>query len=356
MRAQIDQRLPSIWQHRGLLAWLLAPASALFSAMLRLRTAAYAIGLAPSHHLPVPVIVIGNLYLGGTGKTPLTIELVRALGARGWRPGVVSRGYGRGGDEVRCVRPDDDPHSSGDEPLLIVRATNAPLAIGRRRMAAAHALLREHPDCDCIVSDDGLQHLVMARDLELAVIDARGLGNGWVLPAGPLRDPARRLASVDAIVAHEAAGAVPSWVTAPCFSMRSRLGAPWQLARPTLRRELAEFGSAQKTDGLRITAAAGIGVPARFFAMLRAAGLTIDELPLPDHYDFRIDPFASVAADCILITEKDAVKCSADERLRRDERIWVAPLAADIDPELIEFVLARLRQAQKEKLRGPAPA
>ncbi len=138
--------------------------------------------------------------------------------------------------------------------------------------------------------------------------------------------------------------------------MRSRLGTPWQLAQPSKRRDLAEFARAQQTDSMRITAAAGIGVPARFFAMLKTAGLSIDELPLPDHHDFRVDPFASVVADCVLITEKDAVKCGADARLKRDERIWVVPMAAEIDPELIEFVLTRMRPVQEETPHGSAPA
>lgn len=348
MRAAIERRLLSIWQRRGPLAWLLAPLSALYAALLLLRRAAYSSGLARAARLPVPVIVVGNLYLGGTGKTPLTIELVRALVARGRRPGVVSRGHGRRGDEVRIVRATDDPQTSGDEPVLIAQATGVPLAIGRRRVAAARALLSAHPQLDCIVSDDGLQHLALARALELVVVDARGLGNGWVLPAGPLREPARRLATVDAIVAHDADAVTLPQTQARRFTMRSRLGATWQISDPARRRTLSEFARAQQDSATRIAAAAGIGVPARFFAMLRGAGLAIDELPLPDHYDFRVDPFGQLAADCILITEKDAVKCAAVTNLRRDARIWVVPLIADIGPELVEFVLARLRPNNEE--------
>ena len=141
----------------------------------------------------VPVVVVGNLYVGGTGKTPLAIELVRALQRRGWRPGVVSRGYGGTARSARLVDAEATATEVGDEPLLIARATQAPVAVGSRRVAAARQLLRAHSDCDVIVADDGLQHLRLARDVEIALVDERGLGNGWLLPAGPLREPASRL-------------------------------------------------------------------------------------------------------------------------------------------------------------------
>ncbi len=159
--------------------------------------------------LDVPVVVVGNLYVGGTGKTPLTVELVRALIARGWRPGIVSRGYGARESAPRLVRPGDAARQVGDEPLLIVRATTAPLAIARRRAEAAQLLRAAHPECDVIVADDGLQHLQLARDMEIALLNYRGLGNGWMLPAGPLREPRSRLDRVDAIALNGIGAEVP---------------------------------------------------------------------------------------------------------------------------------------------------
>jgi len=354
--------LTAAWRRRGPLAWLLAPFAALYAGVLALRRGAYATGLARSRRLPVPVVVIGNLYVGGTGKTPLAIELLHALRARGWRPGVVSRGYGRTADDVRIVAAGDSAADVGDEPLLIAQAGNAPVAVGADRVQAAQRLLAAHPECDVIIADDGLQHLRLARDVQIAVVDERGLGNGWVLPAGPLREPAARLAHVDAIVLH---GAAPQDVPAlarlaagtPQFRMRSRLAPQLEsLAQPDRTLALADLVQQQRRDAaITVLAAAGIGVPQRFFAMLRAAGLAFDELPLPDHHDFHGDPFAGRRAIFILITAKDAVKCRRNDALRSDARIWIAPLVADIDAALADLVAARLTSLGKSP-HGPSPA
>jgi len=353
--------MSAAWRRRGLLAWLLAPFALLYAGVLALRRAAYATGLARSTRLPVPVVVIGNLYVGGTGKTPLAIELVRALRERGRRPGVVSRGYGRAAADVRLVAADDDAAAVGDEPLLIAQATAAPVAVGADRVQAAQRLLAAHPDCDVVVADDGLQHLRLARDVQIAVVDERGLGNGWVLPAGPLREPAAALARVDAVVLH---GAAPADVAVlarssapPQFPMRSRLAPQLQsLAQPGSTLALAELAQRQQRDAsISLLAAAGIGVPQRFFAMLRAAGLRCEELPLPDHYGFHNDPFAGSTASFILITAKDAVKCRRNDALRGDARIWIAPLVADVDAGLADLVAARLTTLGKTS-HGPSPA
>ncbi len=344
------------WQRRGVFAWLLAPASVLHYAFYHGRCALYALNLRRATRLDVPVVVIGNLYIGGTGKTPLTVELVRALTALGWRPGIVSRGYGALDSAPRLVLPADAARQVGDEPLLIVRATTAPVAIGKRRAQAAQLLRKAHPACDVIVADDGLQHLQLARDMEIALLNYRGLGNGWMLPAGPLREPRRRLDHVDAIVTN--GDAPPIAAAAPRYRMRTYLASAFALHQPNLRIELASLAAEQRAHGWRLTAAAGIGAPDRFFAMLRAAGLAIDELPLADHFDYLTNPFADCPADRILITEKDAVKCADNSSLASDSRLWVVPLVTEVDPALIDAVVARIssRKCARKKADGPSTA
>ena len=302
----------------------------------------------------VPVVVVGNLYVGGTGKTPLTIELVRSLQRRGWHPGIVSRGYGSTTRSPRLVDQDAAAAEVGDEPLLIARSTQAPVVVGVRRVAAARLLLRAHPDCDVIVADDGLQHRSLAREVELALVDERGLGNGWLLPAGPLREPAGRLECVDAIVLRSTTSN-PARGT-PGFEMQTHLADEiHRLGDRAHTMPLAELARRQAARSLSVTAAAGIGVPERFFAMLRTAGLTFEPLPLPDHYDFRDNPFARLQTHLVLITEKDAVKCERLEPVRKDARIWVVPLAATVDERLIDLVVARLTPHRKTA-HGPSTA
>jgi tetraacyldisaccharide 4'-kinase len=345
--ARAEALLTSAWQRRGPLAWSLAPLALLFGLVVAVRRAAYAARLLTATRLAVPVIVIGNLYVGGTGKTPLTIELVRALQRRGWTPGVISRGHG-GAEVVRCVSNASSAAEVGDEPLLIARATAAPVAVGRSRVAAGRTLLQKQPSCDVLIADDGLQHLRLARDVEIAVVDERQLGNGWLLPAGPLREPGRRLRSVDAIVLHQATR--PPVAGVACFALSSGIAVEFrQLSDPGKFMSLQHLVQRQRQEGLKITAAAGIGVPQRFFDMLRAAGLEVEPLPLPDHYGFQDNPFASSRAEVVLITEKDAVKCERIAALRDDPRLWVVPLHASIDAALVDFVVARLTSLP----RGP---
>jgi tetraacyldisaccharide 4'-kinase len=342
----LESSVTSAWQRRGLLAWLLSPLSLLYAGALALRRACYALGLVRVERVGVPVIVVGNLYVGGTGKTPLAIELVNALKRRGWRPAVVSRGYGTAARHARLVDPADAAADVGDEPLLIARATGVPVAVGRRRVQAARGVLSAHPDCDLVVADDGLQHWRLARDFEIALLDDRGLGNGWLLPAGPLREPAARLARVDAIVLRDTDGSAAGGP--PRFALRTRLAdTVRRLGDPAHTLPLAELGRRQAARALTITAAAGIAVPERFFALLRAAGLAIEPMPLPDHHDFRDNPFTALRTHLVLITEKDAVKCFGVEALRRDPRIWVAPLVATVDEALVELIDARLAPLRK---------
>jgi tetraacyldisaccharide 4'-kinase len=353
-RTRLQLTLVEAWQQRGMVAWLAAPAAAVHWLAGRALNLTYAVKLRRPVTLPVPVVVIGNLYVGGTGKTPLTLELVRALRARGWHPGIVSRGYGARSGSARLLAPGDTARDVGDEPLLLAQATGVPVAVGAERAAAARLLLAERPEVDLIVADDGLQHRALARDFEIALLHYRGLGNGWLLPAGPLREPRSRLDRVDAIVEH---GEVPVVAArAPRYAMQTRLTHAYALAEPGRRTDLARLATEQRERGWRILAAAGIGMPDRFFAMLRDAGLQIDEMPLADHYEFIINPFQGHCADRILVTEKDAVKCAANASLAADPRLWVVPLSTELDPRLVDAVIERLTQVARRTARGPSPA
>jgi tetraacyldisaccharide 4'-kinase len=347
-------RLERAWLRRGPLAWALLPLAALFGALAAARRALFRAGVLGATRLPVPVIVVGNIFIGGTGKTPLTIWLVDALRAAGYTPGVVSRGHGGADGAVRLVTPGASAQEVGDEPLLIARRARVPVMVGRQRAAAGLALLAAHPEIDVLVTDDGLQHYALQRDIEIVLFDARALGNGWLLPAGPLREPRTRRRDFTVVNLADAS-AQGRWVDVPGVSPT---GSPaWrmqlvgdvaeQLAAPHARLPLAAL-AAQADAGRRVVAAAGIGNPGRFFALLRAAGLAFAELPLPDHHDFLDDPFADLDADLILITEKDAVKCGQLEHLKHDPRLWVVPVTARLDAALAEQIV--------EKCRGCSPA
>ena len=348
--AKLESWIHRQWSHRGLVPCLLRPLSLIYNAVHagRMRSAA-------PRRLPVPVVVVGNIYVGGTGKTPVTIALVNALRARGWHPGVVSRGFGRDEEReqgVRLVLKDSLAREVGDEPLLIARESGAPTAVGRDRHAAATMLLRVHPEVDVVVSDDGLQHAALARDVELAVIGARGLGNGWTLPAGPLRDPPERLDRVDAIVLNTT-GDVTVASRTPRFAASSCFGACTHLSTGE-RTTIDELAHRLETSGGHALAAAGIASPGRFFAMVRAHDIDCRELELGDHYDFAENPFAGRTESLILITGKDAVKCMRIPEIKRDPRIWVVGLEVQLDPYLIDLVDAKLLGAYEKLNRRPA--
>ncbi|MEZ5608634.1 MAG: tetraacyldisaccharide 4'-kinase [Burkholderiaceae bacterium] len=295
-RAGLEQRLIRAWAGRGPLACALWPLSQLYRALLALRHALYRWQALKTERLPVPVVVVGNVIAGGAGKTPTTLAVVAHLQARGWRPGIVSRGHGRATTDVREVTADADPSAVGDEPLLLRRRAQVPVAVGRQRAAAGQALLAAHPEVDVLVCDDGLQHLALARDIEIAVFDARGIGNGWLLPAGPLREAWPR--PVDAVL----------WTEAPVAQRPAGFAA---------RRRLAEH--ARRADGVAVplaalqstplAAVAGIARPEAFFALLRQAGLTLAKtVALPDHYDFNSLSRLPNKGCTLICTEKDAAK------------------------------------------------
>jgi tetraacyldisaccharide 4'-kinase len=334
--SNLESTLTRAWLRRGPLACALWPVSLLFGTLASLRAGLYVAGVLKADKLPVPVIVVGNIFIGGTGKTPLTIWLVEALRAAGFTPGVISRGHGGADGAPRAVTAASDPRSVGDEPVLIARRANCPLVVGRRRADAARALLAARPDVDVLVADDGLQHYALARDIEILLFDSRGPGNGWLLPAGPLREPVSRPRDFTIVNTPDLTPELAAKVGGMPFRMQLAGGHAEPLAGGAPQ-PLAAF------RGRRIVAAAGIGNPGRFFAMLRAAGLEVGELPLPDHHDFQDEPFAGVDADIILITEKDAVKCGQIENLKNDPRLWVVPVTAQLDAALAEQIVEKCR-------------
>jgi tetraacyldisaccharide 4'-kinase len=332
--------LKRAWMRRGMLACALWPLAQVFHWLIAVRRVLYRSGVLKSARLPVPVVVVGNVFVGGTGKTPFVIWLVDELRRAGHTPGVVSRGYGATGEMARLVTPDSAPDVAGDEPLLIAQRVRCPVAVGRNRVDAARALLAAHPAVTVIISDDGLQHYALRRDIEIVLFDARGAGNGWLLPAGPLREPKSRRRDFTVVnAAHIPPDLPPAAVRMQLAGeMAERLADRSQ--RIPLRSLAGRAGGDQPP---RIAAAAGIGNPARFFSMLRQADLVFDEMPLPDHYRFGNDFFSNVSADIILITEKDAVKCSRIDTLRNDPRIWIVPVTAHIDGALAEKIVEKLR-------------
>ena len=327
-------RLARIWYSPGrtLTATLLLPLAWLFGAAAAMRRAAYRAGILRRTRLPVPVVVVGNITVGGSGKTPLVVALAEALRERGHRPGVVSRGYGRRTRDVREVRAADDARDVGDEALLLA-ATGAPTWIGADRPAAAQALLAAHPDVDVIVADDGLQHYALARDVELAVVGVRGLGNGALLPAGPLREPAARLAAVDAIVRL----ALDDAPTAHGYGVREFAMSHEAQAFVNLQSPARAFDPALLRHPAAV-AIAGIAHPERFFGTLRALGFLGTTHAFPDHHRYAAQELAFPGAPAVLMTEKDAVKC----RAFADPRAWMLPIRARVDPALVEFVLGRI--------------
>lgn len=335
MTHSAESVLTRAWLARGPLAVLLWPISLLFRLVAALRRTLYRSGALKSTRLSVPVVVVGNIFVGGTGKTPLTIWLVEHLRRAGFTPGVISRGYGARNLVPLAVTDTSMPEHVGDEPALIVRRAQCPLMIGRNRVAVAQALLAEYPEVNVIVSDDGLQHYALRRDVEIVLCDERGNGNGWMLPAGPLREPPSRRRDFTVVNGER----VPHGIPAPSVYMQLQGEVAQRLSDPAKSVPLRELAASAR----RITAAAGIGNPARFFSMLRHAGLSIDELPLPDHYDFAGNPFADIDADIILITEKDAVKCTQLDTINNDPRIWVVPVTARIDGALAERIVEKFR-------------
>lgn len=306
------------WWRRDQRPWHLWPVSLAYRAVVAGRRAMYRWGLLDSHEMPVPVIVVGNVVVGGAGKTPVVAAVVRHLRGRGLKVGVVSRGYGRDADKTGkrrraqkkalSVSHDSTASEVGDEPLMLARHTGAPVFVASRRVDAARALLQSHPDTDVIVADDGLQHLALARDIEVCVFDDRGAGNGWLLPAGPLREPWPRPCD---LVLHT--GCTPAF--------DGGFGASRALADHAVRADGTRIALANLV-GKPVVAIAGIAKPAEFFDMLSARGLWLDTVQaLPDHDDFSQWQPPADRSKALLCTEKDAAKL-----WKKAPEAWAVPL------------------------------
>lgn len=301
----------------------------------------YRCGVLRVEHLPVPVVVVGNISVGGVGKTPLVIHLARRLTALGWRTGIISRGYGgQGNAGVTEVFAESDPEQVGDEPVLVAQNTGCPVVTGADRVKAARAMLEAHPNIQVILSDDGLQHYRLGRFLELAVTSPDAELNGWPLPAGPMREPRSRLHSVDAVIVTSAVGAVLPVPTlgGTGAAYPSRFHAATRTADFASMVDHSQTRSPVSFSGLRLHAVAGIGHPQRFFDTLKRMGLEAEEHVFPDHHRYREDELC-FTGDAILTTEKDAVKL---RRLALALPVWVLPIEVSIEPDLAQFVVEKL--------------
>ncbi len=320
-----------IWIRRGPLARLLLPISWCFRLLLSLRRTLYRWGVFRSHRAQVPVIVVGNVIAGGAGKTPVVMALVQHLQAVGLHPGVISRGYGRSTNGCREVHEHSLPSEVGDEAQLIQRRCQVPVFVAAKRLQAAQALLAQHPQTDVLLCDDGLQHLALQRDIDICVFDERGVGNGWVLPSGPLREPWPR--KVD-LVLHT--GAIAAFAG---YQARREL-APYALRQDGSRISLSELRTK------RLVAVAGIAHPQNFFAMLRGSGLTLlQPIALPDHYSFDGWQVSLQPLDTLVCTEKDATKL-----WRTHATALAVPLALELEPAFLSALDALLPAHLRAKL------
>jgi tetraacyldisaccharide 4'-kinase len=327
------------WWRQGTspLTVALLPLSWLYRALWHARAMLFAVGAWRTQRAPVPVLVVGNLIVGGAGKTPTVIAVVEALRREGWQPGVISRGYGARTVQPTAVTGSTRADECGDEPLLIHRRTGAPVWVGRRRGAVARALCAAHPEVDIVLADDGLQHLSLHRDAQVVVFDERGVGNGHLLPAGPLRQPMAARPPARTVVLYNAPAPSTAW---PGLVVRRGLAGSTPLAE-WWAGEPASPGALQALATHPVAAAAGLAAPERFFAMLESAGLQIQRFPLADHASLDPRPWPA-DLPAIVITEKDAVKIAAD-----------APDATAIHVATLDFVLPASAVVALAALLGP---
>ena len=340
-------KIEDIWYSNHPLGLVLAPLSWVFCSVASLRRWAYQVNLLKQHTLSVPVIIVGNITVGGTGKTPLVIWLANYLKKQGYQPGIVSRGYkGQAHRWPQQVRPDSDPHVVGDEAILLASHTDCPIAVAPQRILAVNTLLEKY-NCNVIISDDGLQHYAMPRDIEISVLDeVRRYGNRRCLPAGPLREPIRRLKKIDFLVVKgpalrnqfsTAMGANNTKaVSVAEFPMHYNIGLLQHLKYPKLNQTLAEF------RGKTVHAVAGIGHPNRFFNRLRDHGLKLRCHEFPDHHAYQESDVVFNDDFPVIMTEKDAVKC----RQFATKHHWYLPIEATLPDLFGEQLLRKLKRIQ----------
>ena len=355
LRRRLEAWLLRVWfdQTRGadrLLAWLLAPLLLPLSwlvATLARRRAAQIEHTATGRPA---VVVVGNVVVGGSGKTPLVIALARALHERGLKVGLLARGYRASSDTPLLIDRNTPATEAGDEALLLAAETGLPVGVGARRKAALDLLVSHHPDLDVVISDDGLQHVALPRRLELVMMHPLGLGNGRCLPAGPLREPAERLAHVDALLVPatspqsantSASPEGPRTSAPPRFGIRTELAGIRTLDG---HQHWAPADFVATMAGQRLAAVAGISRPERFFGSLRKLGLDITKYPLPDHARISPEWLASLPEATLIMTAKDAVKCQDFPDVLK-QRCWVLDIEAVPEPALLEWLLPRLGAA-----------
>lgn len=325
-----------LWYDGHILRFVLWPLSLLFAAITWFRRQLYTVGVKPQAVLPVPVIIVGNITVGGSGKTPTVIYLIELLRQHGYKPGVISRGYGVQIDGVRSVYPSDNANQVGDEPAMIVARTQVPMVVGAKRIDAARQLLNDF-DVDIIISDDGLQHYALGRDIELVILDGeRRLGNGMLLPAGPLREGQWRTSTVEHVIVNGG---------------EARSGEQQMLLQPTLwhsvngKQSLVNAPQPEQD----VVAMAGIGNPSRFFDTLADMGYSLDRVQaFDDHSAYSEATLTALAAERpLLMTEKDAVKC----REFAKDNWWYLAVDAKLSPSFDQQLLARVKQVVEEKQR-----
>ena len=315
-----------VWQRKNALFYLiLVPLSWLFGGLVALRRGLYKRGILQSQALTVPVIVVGNINLGGSGKTPVVMWLVQQLKQCGYKPGVISRGYGVNVTAPISVNANSQASEVGDEPLLIFKRCACPVFVSPNRVQAGQNLLKAHADCNVIISDDGLQHYRLKRDVEIAVVNGDALEGAYLLPAGPMRESSRRLNEVDAIVFNG------KKTLDSAFEMQLTGAQFYNLQNSNLKAKAADF------VGKNVKAIAGIGKPERFFEHLRNLGLTFAGISFDDHHAFSAADLAKLNCDALIMTEKDAVKCHEFAQAHH----WVLPVEANIDKAFLDVVLQK---------------
>jgi len=355
MSFSLFRKAPKFWERRGPTSLLLWPLSWLYGVILRARKLIQDLEIIRTQPAPVPIIIVGNIRVGGTGKTPIVIALAERLSKLGWKPGIISRGYGSSAQTAPLlVRSDSNPTLVGDEPVLIAKRTHNhfPIWVYPKRQQSIQALLKHSPEVDVIISDDGLQHRGLTRwpareggrDIEFVVRDSRGEGNRFLLPAGPLREPATRerdatLFTGNPSLFENKTGILDEYFLGRrAFSLGTHLGKPYQLIDHANTQSLEQI--AEQFLPKSITAIAGLGNPQRFFDDLLKQGIAAKSIPLPDHATYTPQFFEKINAQYILITEKDAVKCATIT----DERIWVVPITLTLPDSLADWLQSILQR------------